>query len=287
VKADQLGEEGYETLVLALMLLGFIFPGLLQFERAQRAVDRAIALSDAHGDRLHLSGALNLRAVLRANLGDKAGMVADMERSLAVARELGQVTLELIGEFNLGEHLLLLDDAEAAAPHILHAINLDRRISGDPGRAVVALLEARLYLLFGDDAGARAIAGELRERQAQAPVRGGEDAALMGPSDDVLCSMIELSTRDATDAEWDALEERSERFSVGQERLEVIEARAVASARRGRLGKARRHMERVLDLASRITTAMTPRLERRLAELSERSERSELSELSRGAPRKS
>jgi eukaryotic-like serine/threonine-protein kinase len=263
VKAEQLGDEGYETRVIALMLL---VPELQQVERAQRAVDHAVALSEAHGDRLHLSGALNHRAMLRANLGDKAGMVADMERSLAVARELGQVTLELFGEFNLGEHLLFLDDAEAAAPHILRAINLDRRISGDPVRAAVALLEARLYLHFGDDTGARAIAAKLRQRQADAATRGKAEAP-MAPSDEVLCSAIELSTRDATEAEWDALEERSERFSVGPERLEVIEARAVAAARRGREGEARRHLERALDLASRITTAMTPRLKRRLAEL--------------------
>jgi tetratricopeptide (TPR) repeat protein len=269
VKADDLGDDGYETLVLALMLLGFLLPGLAQFERAQRAVDRAIALADAHGDRLHLGGALNLRAMLRANLGDKAGMVADMERSLAVAREIGQLTLELAGEFNLAEQFLLLDDPEAAAPHIQRAIVLDRMNAGDRGRADVVLIEARLRLQLGDGAGARAVVRRLRERQAEAQARG-EDTAWMSPSDDVLGSTIDLSTRDATGAEWDALEERSERFSVGQERLEVIEARALALARGGHVDEARLHLERALDLASRITTAMIPRLRRRLAELARR-----------------
>ena len=64
-----LGDDGYETLVIALML-GFVYPGLGQLDDAKRALDRTIALAEAHGDRLHLAGAINHRAMLRAILGD-------------------------------------------------------------------------------------------------------------------------------------------------------------------------------------------------------------------------
>ena len=59
--------------------------GLGRLDDARRALDRAIALCEAHGDRLHLGAALNNRALLWGYLGDKARMVADMERAL-VAR---------------------------------------------------------------------------------------------------------------------------------------------------------------------------------------------------------
>ena len=70
-------------------------------------------------------------------------MIADLERGLSLARELGQGTLELTVEFNFGEYLLLMDEVDAAEQHILRAIELERRRTGDDGRPVVALLEAR------------------------------------------------------------------------------------------------------------------------------------------------
>jgi hypothetical protein len=83
----------------------------------------------------------------------------------------------------------------------------------------------------------------------------------------IACDMVELVTRAATEAEWDELEARSGRFSFGQERLEVIEARAAAAARRGALEDARRHLARALADAAGMPTVMGARLQRRLAEL--------------------
>ncbi|APR88030.1 Putative serine/threonine-protein kinase pknB [Minicystis rosea] len=263
--AEPLGDDGYETLVIALVLLGHIYPGLGRLEDARRTLTRAIDLCEAHGDLLHLGGALNNRGLLYGCLEDKEGMAADLSRTIALARELGQGTLELIGEFNIGEAFLLMDDAAAAEPHIHRALALDRKISGDPGRAVVALLEARLRLHQGDEQRARAIVAAIRARQEAARVRGEADH-LMVPSEDVTCSMVELATRDGSSTEWDAIEARSERFSVGQERIEVIEARGLAAARLGRIDEARHHIGRALDLAAKIPTALGARLRRRLRE---------------------
>jgi tetratricopeptide (TPR) repeat protein len=264
--ADPLGDEGYETLVIALLLLGFLLPGLRRREDARRALERTIALCEAHGDRLHLGAALNTRALLWGGEGDKERMVADMQRSLAMARELGQGSLELIGEFNLGEHLLLMDDPAAAAPHIARALALDLQITGHPGRAVVALLEARLQLHLGDVERASAITGLIRARQDDARARGEPDT-LMAPSDDVICCAIELWAADAPAVQWDELEAWSDRFSLGQERIEVIEARAAAAQRAGRTAEARSHLARAVELANAIPNAMSSRLARRLAEL--------------------
>jgi eukaryotic-like serine/threonine-protein kinase len=264
--AEVLGEEGYETLVISLTLLGFIHPGLSRLDEAIQALDRTIALCESHGDRLHLTVAIGNRALVWGCLGDKDRMVADMGRGLSLARELGHSTLELADEYNVGEYLLLMDDADAAEPHIQRALTIDRKVSGDPGRTVVALLEARLRLFQGAEASAEAIVARIHERQADLRARGEPDA-LMAPSEAVLFTMIELATRDASADAWDALEARSEHLSVGQERIEVVETRALAAQRRGRSDEARRHLQRALDLATHIPNAMSTRLQRRLREL--------------------
>ena len=192
-------------------------------------------------------------------------MIADFERELSLARELGQGTLELMGEFNAGEYLYLMDDLDAAEPHILRAIELERRRAGDAGRPVVALLEARLRLYCGEEEAARAIVARIREQQAEASAKGQTDM-LMAPAEEVLCSMVELSMGDAEASAWDELEARSARCSVGQEQIEVLESCALAALRRGRAERARRKLEQALVLASRIPNVMDKRLHRWLDE---------------------
>ena len=131
---------------------------------------------------------------------------------------------------------------------------------------MVALLEARLHLYRGERARRAPSLARIRAREAEARAQGEADA-LMVPSEEVLCSMLELATRDASDDAWDELEARAERFSQGNEQIEVIETRAMWMAQRGRRQEARRHLERALDLASRVPNALGPRLGRRLHEL--------------------
>lgn len=259
--AEPLGDDGYETRMIALLLTAES-----READALAALDRAVALAEQHGDLLHLGAALNNRALLLGRRGDKERMVADAERGLTIARELGQGSLELMLEFNLGELLLQMDDAEAAAPHVARALSLDLRINGHPGRAPVALLEARLRLHLGDIESAAAIVGSIRAQQEEAHAAGDLDT-LMVPSDEVLCAAVELSVTSGTDEQWDALEARSAEVSVGQERIEVIELRAAGAQRTERIQEARAHLERALALAKVIPNAMGLRLARRKAVL--------------------
>jgi len=271
--AAELGDEGYETLVISLLVLGFIYPGLGRLDEAGAALDRAVDLCEAHRDALHLGPATNNRALLRACQGDKARMIADLGRVLAIARELGQGSLELVGEYNLGEYLYLMDDLDAAAPHIARALEIERRRSGDAGRPVAAVLDARFRLFSGDEPGARAVHDRIRAHQEAARASGRADALLL-PSEEVLWVMVDLATRDPAgpdagldEAAWDALEARSARDSVGQEHIEVLEARAVSSLRRGRADEARRAIARALGAADRIPNVMGARLRRRADEI--------------------
>ncbi len=266
VEAGRLGDEGYETLVISLLMLGFVLQGLGRLPEAGVALDAMVVLCEEHGDTFHLGGAFINRGLLRAVLGQKAGMVADLERCIAIARGLGQGSLERMSEYDLGEYLYLMDDLEAAEPHVRRAQAIDRRLVGSEGRAVLALLEARFACYRGDHASAESITRAIRERQTRARAEGRTDA-LMVPSDDVLCSMVELSIHDGSAAEWDDLEARSASSSVGQERIEVIESRAMTALRHGRSEAARRALERAFALAATIPNVMGERLRRREVEL--------------------
>ncbi|MFT3765831.1 MAG: protein kinase [Minicystis sp.] len=192
--AAPLGDDGYETLVIALSMLGFIYQGLSRLDDAQRALDETIALCEAHGNRFHLGGAINNRALVWSYLADKERMSADMERALSLAREFAQTTLEFVGEFNLGETLLMLDDGDAAEPHIRRAHDLDRRLSGAEMRPITALLGAKLHLYRGEETRVREILARVRERDVEARARGEGDMQMV-PAEEVAWTMLE--SRDA------------------------------------------------------------------------------------------
>ncbi len=162
-------------------------PAWAGVDDAQRALDRVVALG-------RRARAIASTSAPRSTCARCSG--ATCERRIASSptwsdpspspRELGQASLELMGEFNLAEFLLFMDDAPAAEPHVRRAAVLDRRISGDAGRADVALLEARLLPLSrrGRRRGRhrRPTCAPARTRRARAAKR------LLVPSDEVLCA---------------------------------------------------------------------------------------------------
>ncbi|WP_437588673.1 serine/threonine-protein kinase [Sorangium sp. So ce1000] len=255
-QAAQLGDEGHETHIIARLMLGFILASLGRVDEAARDLDAVILSCEERSDLMHLGAALNNRGLVRALQGDRAGMIADFERTIALGHDLGQPALGLVGRYNLAEYLYLMDDLEAATPHARAVHAIASRCGDGHASIAVALLAARLRLYQGDEAGARGIALRLRAAREEA----GREA--MKPSEDVLCAMIELATRDDDRAAWAALEERSARCSVGQERIEVLEARALSALRRGRHAEARAQLERALAAASTIPTVMGGRLRR-------------------------
>jgi tetratricopeptide (TPR) repeat protein len=262
--AAPLGDAGYETHVISLLLLGFVLPGIGRLDQAAEALDEVIQACEARCDFLHLAAALSNRALVRTFRGDREGMIADCERSIALGRELGQPRLELIAHYNLGEALYLMDDLPAAEVHVRAALAVTERPNAGVHRVVVDLLDARLRMHRGDEAEALSLVTSIRRAQLGERAKGVE---ILSPSEDVLCSMIELAVVDGSDEAWDALEARSSACSVGQERIEVIESRARAAYRQGRRVSAARHFERAIELASRVPNVMGPRLRRALAEI--------------------
>jgi tetratricopeptide (TPR) repeat protein len=228
-------------------------------EDAARALDRAVAACEAHGDLLHLASAVNNRALLTGCLGDKPGMIKDFERVIALGRHLGQDAIQIAGHYNLGEYLYLWGDVDAAMPHAEHALQLEMLRTSNSPRMEIELLPARLALYREDLAGAGKIVALIRARKR---------AARPAPAIDVLCSTVEYASGDVNETAWDLLEELSTRFSIGQERIEVIETRALSALRRGLVDEARGHFVRAIDAGRRIPNVMRERLERGMGALS-------------------
>ncbi len=264
--ADHLGEEAYETRVIALLMSSFILQGLARLKDATCALDRAVAFCETHGDLLHLASAVNNRALLASCLGDKQNMVNDFERVIFLGRQLGQDAIQIAGHYNLGECLYWWGEVDAAMPHVARALQLESWRTANLPRMEIELLPARLALHCGNLIAAHEMVVDARARKRKAP---------SSPAVDVLCTMVELASIGANEdanedeAAWEELEARSVQFSIGQERIEVIEARAVAALRSGRLDDARRHFVRAFETARTIPNAMQPRLERWMAELME------------------
>lgn len=257
-EAAALGEEGYETQVIALIVLGVLSQGIANLANAETVLDRAVSLSEAHGDVLHLGSSINSRGVLRAFQGDSLRMVADFERVISLGRELGQYYLEFSGHQNLGEFLYWMDRLDEAATHVARARATCERWASGGWRPETVLLEARIALYRGEIEQARALAQR---------VRGEGTGPLTVPADDVFCSMVELATSHADDAAWDDLEQRSAKFAVWQERIEVVEARGLLELRRGNVDAARSHLERAAELATQIPNVLRERIMRRLTNM--------------------
>ncbi|MFY0525977.1 tetratricopeptide repeat protein [Archangium gephyra] len=256
-RARKLGDAGYESLVVAQLLLGVILPNLGHIDEAESIFEEVIAECSERGDRLHLGSAINNRRNLWVARNDFQGAMQDQERFLHLGRELGMVGWEYFAEHNMGELLYQAGDAEAAAPHIARAIELERHHPEMAPRPWALLLQARALAYTGQDEKTRALLTEIRRTLKQS-------GAEFSPSEEVIFDAVELATRDATPEEWEALLARSNECSVEQEPLEVLELRGLAWLRRGERAAAVRCLEEALRRAEKIPNVMGGRLKRSL-----------------------
>ncbi len=257
-KARGLGDAGYESLVISLLLLGFILPNLGRIDDAQRVLEECITACTGRGDRLHLGSAINNRRNLWVARNELSRALEDQQRFKQLGRELGMTGWEYFAEHNLGELYAQAGDAQAAAPHITRAMELERAHPEVAPRPWGLLLHARVLAYEGKEEPARQALHAIQQVLARRP------GAEFSPAESVLSSLVELATRPARPEEWQALQERSDACSVEQEPLEVLEVQALARLRRGERQEAVRLLEEALRRAERIPNIMRPRLRRSL-----------------------
>jgi tetratricopeptide (TPR) repeat protein len=256
--AEGLGAEGYEVLVVSLVLLETILAELGRIEDAAGAAERAIALAEDRGDLLHLGSALNNRRMLQIAQGNLDGAIADQLRFVRIGRELGMTLAEYYSEWNLGEMLCQAGDAGGAEPHVRRAIEIERAHPEVGTRPIAVLLQARLHAWLGDASSARAALEQVRSLE-QAAAERGRSSGLLTASEQVLADTVEASTRAAEPAELELLVERSARDSVEQEPLEVLDLCARAALRAGRRAEALTLWDRAEALAARLPNLFAKR----------------------------
>ena len=262
--ADGLGAPGYESLIVALLLLEVVLPGVGRAAEAEKVADRAVLLARAKGDQLNLASALNNRRNLLVARKDLSAAIADQRSFLEIGKQLGLALCEYYAEYNIAELHYQAGDVQAATPHALRALSFEASMPQVAPRPSAALLSARLLAFQGLVAEARALLGQVR-----AAVQKARDdhrpAGLLAASEEVLASMVDLSTREATDQEWDDLLARSAKESIEQEPIEVVEMRALSELRRGRKQEAATGFARALTMAAQMPNLLELRIRRRLA----------------------
>ena len=209
----------------------------------------------SHGRLPEPAPALDRQARSRSRRSTTAGAASSSRaRSASSPRSF-------MGEYNLGELLYQAGDADAAAAHVRRAVDLEQKRLSGFHRPVARLLEARVLTYLGRNADARAIYEEITAAQAEAEKAGQTEKVLL-PSERVLLTLVDLSTRDASGDEWKALRTRADADSVEQEIIEVVEMSGLAALRLGLLDVARTHLAEARRLADRIPNVMGNRLSR-------------------------
>jgi tetratricopeptide (TPR) repeat protein len=267
--AEALGDEAFETRIAALNTTACDCANLNRLDEAERCFQEAITLAEEHGDLQHVAAARINRVLLWFARKDVPNMFEDLERTIAIARELGRQQLEYYALGSSGEIAYVMEDLERATADTLRAAEIVRQIWGQWSRELSAreLLLARIALYRQDFANARSIAGRIRERMAQARANNIADAELI-VTDMILLEMVELSARDASSEDWDELMTRTANIERQPlEELECVECRALAAFRAGRIEESRHQFDRALQLAVAKPNLLSDRVSRRLAEV--------------------
>lgn len=270
-RSEQLGDPAYETLVGSLLLLGWVLPLVHKLDEAEATFQRLVALCRSRGDQLHLAAALNNRFFLWAARKNPSRAVKDILEHNRIGNELGVVTIEYIGEFNLAEIYYQLGQFKAAWQHIQRALEIEERSLVDKTgvRPLAAILAARLLALEGRNEEARA---GLHKMRLRAGLIGGSNrsAVRLMPIEDIQFHVVDLMTRPSTKAEWQQLRTRAEQLPDDCELIEVLEMWGLSAQRQARLEEARLALEEALELAARSACFLDHRIRRELEHVLEK-----------------
>jgi len=161
--------------------------------------------------------------------------------------------------------LYQIGELDGATEHARKAMAIEERHPEVARSAPIALLAlARIEAYRGRQAETRDLLRRIDEAVRSSESEGRASGAL-SPSQAVLVAMADLATREATVAEWEALLERSSRYSMEQEPIEVAELYGTWALRRGRIEEARRAFDEAARRAERIPNVMDARVQRGVA----------------------
>lgn len=250
--AEAVGEAGYETRVIALLLAGPLAAVSGDETRGLAIFDELLALCRAHGDLIHLAAAHANRAFVWLASGRVDELVADIRQSIEISRRVGFPAQEIRALFNLAEIMFHLDRCNEAIDLARQSIDLALAVEGVAYKVVLTrLLLARCYWLAGDPSRARTELEQIERTQSQRRAEMGLDANLM-PNETILQRMLWLVLDDGNDPAWESLFADAERF---EEIVEVLEFASQAAARAGREVRAVELLDRAIAQLEAFPTA--------------------------------
>jgi hypothetical protein len=239
--AAQAGPMGYETRAVALLMLATSAVNAGQLDQAEERFNVLLPLCEEHGDLLHIAAALNNRRELWVCRRQLARALADAARCREIGRMLGQPEIEYATAFNMAELHYYAGDLTAADDHALRAAALEASASARP---LALLLRARIAILGGKDAAARALLQEIERQQAAARTRHDAAGQLL-ESERVQLDLVALALEPFDAPAWDALVARGG-VLFPWERVELLEMRGRIALRDRQLAEAIASLERAL-----------------------------------------
>ena len=264
--AEALGDEGYETRIIALLMLATDYAYSAKLEPAQRCFEQVISDAGSRGDIWHVAGAHCNRAALWHGLRDVERLRSDLSRTVQLSREIGEASLEFVAVYNLGESEYVMNRMTEARECARRAMELAKQLFGEGNRevSVSELLLARIHLYSDELAAAREHVNNIRERTARGLSAGERDAELE-PSQLTLLQMIELGLTDADDAAWQTLLTRVRSLELQpMEEVEILERAALAALHNGHYETGRALYEQARTVCAQKPNLISERLESRL-----------------------
>lgn len=266
--AQRLGDEGYETRLIALLLVAPDCANLGRLAEAESFFEVAITEAERRADLLHLGAATMNRALLWFARKDVTRLFSDLTRAVQISREIGEPRMEYCTLCNMAEVEYAIEELDPACEHTERSLLLARQLWGDSLElGTRELLLARIALYRDQLPEARALASRIRVRMEEKRA-GGEADVELSPSDRVLLEMVELRVGVCDDAAWDALAARcAEAAMQPHEELELLESRALWAYQRGAREQSRMLFERALALSSSKPNLLSERVSRKATQL--------------------
>jgi hypothetical protein len=265
--AEALGDEGYETRIIAQLMVATDLANSGHLEQAEHSFEELIVEAASRGDLWHVAAAFGNRAVLWHGLKDLDRLFVDLARTAQLGREIGEASIEFVAVYNLAESEYVLGRLSSARERAQRGLELSKQLFGETNRevSVSELLLARIAL-YGDDRTAAAQhARNVRARTAHGLAAGEQDAELEPPLQ-LLLEMIELAVRDASPTEWEALVAKAKTLELQpMEEVELLERASLSAAAIGALDVGRAYYEQALELSKLKPNLMSERVARKLA----------------------
>jgi tetratricopeptide (TPR) repeat protein len=264
IMAEALGAEGYETNVLSLGLAGWGYSMLRRFDEAEAMFARLIALTEERGDVVNLTVVLTNRSILSLLSQKPDRMIADYKRLILIAREYGLPLVECLAQKDLGEVQFYLGQIDEAEQQVRRAIGVNRQILGASAHATILadLLLGRVLVYRGDNAGAREVMAEIRQKQEGARAMGQTETEF-SPGNQILADCVGLMVEGTWGAAWEDLLRRAREIMLQpQDLIELMEFRALVTLRAGNVDGALTLLDSAIDEAGRSAEIVLGRLRR-------------------------